>query len=300
MNTDFITARRSGIGGSDIGAILGVSPYKTALDIYLSKTTEQPEKQGDWLYWGHALETPIIARFENDHGVKVQHAPPLFRHSEYDWALANVDGLILDENGHPTAILEIKTASAFKSGEWGEESTDEVPLTYIAQVQWYMWICGLQTAYIAVLIGGQIYRDYRIDRDQELIDLMIEKAKDFWENHVLKGIPPEPQNGAQVQTLYPQDNGEAIEADTDALTAFNELKTLKAQADELKAQIAEKEDTIKLKIGNAAMLTLNGAPLATWKTQTSRRFDSIAFKAAQPELYKQFQKESETRVLRLK
>lgn len=296
---DFLTTRRQGIGGSDIAAILGVSKFKTALDVYLSKTTEQPEQKGEHLYWGHALENPIIDRFIQDTGANVIRQPEMRRHPDYEWAIANADALIT--NGDTIeAILEIKTSSAFKSREWGADDTDEVPIEYIAQVQWYMWIYDVNEAYLAALIGGNQYRQYHITRDDELIAMLAEKAQAFWQNHVIPRIPPEPQDGADAQKLYPHDNGDTAEADSDTLTAYAELRELKAQEKELKAQIAAREDLLKIKIGNYSAMQANGNTLFTWKAQSSNRFDNSAFKNAHPDLYRQYTKQSETRVLRLK
>ena len=290
---NFLTQRKKGIGGSDIAAIIGVSQFKTALDVYLSKTTEQPEQQGEHLYWGHALENPIIDRFIQDTGANVIRQPEMRRHPDYEWAIANADALIT--NGDT-----IEASSAFKSREWGADDTDEVPIEYIAQVQWYMWIYNLQEAYIAALIGGNQYRQYHITRDDELIAMLAEKAQAFWQNHVIPRIPPNPQDGADAQKLYPSDNGDTAEADSDTLTAYAELRELKAQEKELKAQIAAKEDLLKIKIGSYSAMQTNGNTLFTWKAQSSSRFDSKAFQAAHPDLYRQYTKQSETRVLRLK
>lgn len=296
---NFLTQRKKGIGGSDIAAILGVSKFKTALDVYLSKTTDQPEQKGEHLYWGHALENPIIDRFIRDTGANVIRQPEMRRHPDYEWAIANADALITNSDTIE-AILEIKTSSAFKSREWGADDTDEVPIEYIAQVQWYMWIYNLQEAYIAALIGGNQYRQYHITRDDELIAMLAEKAQAFWQNHVIPRIPPNPQDGADAQKLYPHDNGDTAEADSDTLTAYAELRELKAQEKELKAQIAAKEDLLKIKIGSYSAMQANGNTLFTWKAQSSSRFDSSAFKNAHPDLYRQYTKTSETRVLRLK
>lgn len=296
---NFLTQRKKGIGGSDIAAIIGVSQFKTALDVYLSKTTDQPEQKGEHLYWGHALENPIIDRFIRDTGANVIRQPEMRRHPDYEWAIANADALITNSDTIE-AILEIKTSSAFKSREWGADDTDEVPIEYIAQVQWYMWIYNLQEAYIAALIGGNQYRQYHITRDDELIAMLAEKAQAFWQNHVIPRIPPNPQDGADAQKLYPSDNGDTAEADSDTLTAYAELRELKAQEKELKAQIAAKEDLLKIKIGSYSAMQTNGNTLFTWKAQSSSRFDSKAFQAAHPDLYRQYTKQSETRVLRLK
>lgn len=219
-------------------------------------------------------------------------------HPKHHWALANADGLIIDKiTQQPIGILEIKTANAFKTKEWSNED-DGVPIEYIAQVQWYMEIFDVDFAYIAVLIGGSDYRQYRIERDRELAADLLARAKEFWENHVMKNVPPEPQNAADVQKLYPQDDGEAQQADTETLIAYNELRRLKEQAKALDEQITEREEMLKTKIGQRAIMLSGEEKLFTWKTQNSRRFDSKNFQADHPDLYQQYTKTTQTRVFR--
>lgn len=294
---NFLTQRKKGIGGSDIAAIIGVSKFKTALDVYLSKTTDQPEQKGEHLYWGHALENPIIDRFIRDTGANVIRQPEMRRHPDYEWAIANADALITNSDTIE-AILEIKTSSAFKSREWGADDTDEVPIEYIAQVQWYMEIFNVDCAHIAVLIGGRDYRQYTIERDRELAADLLARGKEFWGNHVLKNIPPQAQNAADVQKLFPQDDGDNQQADTETLIAYNTLRSLKEQEKALKEQINQHEELLKIKIGQHATMQHNGEKLFSWKTQSSNRFDSKAFQAAHPDLYQQFIKTTQTRVFR--
>lgn len=300
MNTQFLNNRKSGIGGSDIGAILGVSKFKTAVDVYLSKTTEQQEESNaEHLYWGHALEAPIIDRFQQETGLKIQPQPEIKRHPEHDFMLANADALIIDSQGNPEGILEIKTSSAYNTKEWGAEDSDNIPLAYIAQVQWYMAVFGLQYGYLAVLIGGNSYRHYRLERDQELIDLMIAKASAFWAD-LQQGIAPEPANSKDITKIFPQDTGEYVQADTETLATYNRLKTLKAQAVEIDSEITDCEEELKRKLANKSEMRFNDNILFTWKSKTSKRFDSKGFKKAFPEQYRQFQKETVSRVFILK
>lgn len=299
---DFLAARQSGIGGSDIAAILGLSKFKTALDVYHSKTAPapEPEKPAEHLYWGHALEAPIAARFGEETGYTICRQPEIRRHPQHDWAIANADGLILArEGGEPVGILEIKTSSAYAAKSWSADDAEHIPVEYFAQVQWYLEIFDLDMAYLAVLIGGSDYRHYRIERDRELAAHLIEQGSRFWHDHVLANIPPAPQTPDDLLKLYPQDSGDSAEADTETLIAYNELTALKAQMKILEGQIAEREDLLKTKIGQHAVMRHNGQKLFSWKTQSSNRFDSKRFQAAHPDLYQQFLKPSETRVLRI-
>ena len=297
-NQQFLQTRKTGIGGSDIAAILGVSKFKTALDVFLSKTTDQPEEENELFYWGHALENPIIDRFVKETGFSVLRQPETQRSTEHEFLLANADALILDEDGKPQGILEIKTSSAYKTKEWSVDDGEAIPLEYSAQVQWYMGIFDVDFAYLAVLIGGNQYRHYRIERDKELFGMMRDRAVAFWQNHVLTGTPPAPQNAEDVQKLYPQDDGGSKEADSETLQAYNELCEIKTQIKALETKKAAAENILKEKIGEAAQMQHNGEKLFTWKTQSSSRFNSSAFKAEYPDLYKAFSKTTESRVFR--
>lgn len=289
MKEEFLKQRKSGIGGSDVAAILNVSRYKSALDVFKDKTSETISLKGnEATYWGSKLEAVIVDRFVEDTGLNVLRSPEIKRHPNHSWAIANVDGLILDETNKPIAILEIKTANQFLSKKWGEEGSDEVPIEYVAQVQWYMWIYDLPEAHIAALIGGSNYRTFKVYRDDELIEAMVNQCEDFWHNHVLTNTPPAPQNAEDVEKLHPKDNEQSIEADTETIKALNELKDLKTQQKELEKEISDREEYLKIKIGENSAMQLHGTTLYTWKTQETKRFNSSEFKKEHPDLYTQY------------
>lgn len=300
QNNNFLVQRQTGIGGSDIAAILGLSQFKTALDVYSAKLSLQGEKQAEHLYWGHALEPAIAARFSEETGYPILRQPEIKRHPQHDWAIANADGLILDRETHaPIGILEIKTSSAYKSKAWSEDDPEKIPIEYTAQVQWYLEIFDLDMAYLAVLIGGNQYRHYPIQRDRELGAGLIEKGYEFWHNHVLAKVPPPLQNAEDVDKYYPQDNGETAQADTETLIAYNALILAKQELAEKQRQVDELENQLKIKIGQAQQMNDGERKLFTWKTQSSRRFNSKSFQAAHPDLYKQFLTTSTTRNFRV-
>lgn len=295
---NFLIARQGGIGGSDIGAILGVSPFKTPVDVYLAKTDPTPkEEQSELFYWGHALEAPIAARFAQEHGVQIIRPEQIARHPEHEWMVANLDGII---PGQPNGVLEIKTVSAFGGRDWGVEGSDEVPLAYVAQVAWYMAVMDYPYAKIAALFGGNEYREFHIDRDRELEDILIEKGREFWFNHVQANSAPEATTPGDVQRLFKRDNGSAIVADEALFEIIEDIKASKSMAKRLESEIELLETKIKARMGEASSLVYHGQTLATWKTQSARRFDTKAFEAAHPALCEQFRKVAESRVFRLK
>lgn len=298
MNEDFLTARRTGIGGSDIGAILGISPFKTAVDVYLAKTEPNPvEEENELFYWGHALEAPIANRFELDHKVNVIRDVPIARHPKHEWMVANVDGIINDSE---RGILEIKTVGAFAGKEWGIEGSDDVPLSYIAQCVWYMAVMGYDYAIIAALFGGNQYKEFRIPRDLTLEAALIEKGREFWFNHIMLLTPPAITTANDAIRLFKRDNGKSIECGEDIFQTYQKLKSSKEQAKALDAEIGALETDIKVAMGEASTLTYQGQTLATWKIQQANRLDIKTLEAVYPDIAAKFRKVSESRVLRLK
>jgi putative phage-type endonuclease len=276
----WLAARKSGIGGSDVAAILGVSPWKTPVDIYLDKTNQAPAEweENEPAYWGTVLEEVVATEYARRNGRRVQRINTMLRHPAHNWMLANVDRAIVIEGSRARVdektglvkgaegVLECKTASAYKAGEWGTAADDDaVPTHYVAQCMWYMAITGLDYCDIAVLIGGQKYLDKRIERDDDTITGMIYRAEEFWFKHVIEGIPPEPTTAKDVSKLFPQDNGQIIEADQATLTAFIKARQLREQFKTLEKDLEEQTDILKIAIGAHSVLTVEGQPVFTYK-----------------------------------
>ena len=285
----WLANRRSGIGGSDIAAILGLSPWKTALDVYLEKRGEADGtvSDSDAVYWGNVLEAVVADEYAKRTGRKIQRINQIIRHPEYDWAIGNIDRAIVSPGSRvrvagdggtllgADGILEVKTASMFKASEWGRDGDeDAVPLHYQAQVMWYLGITGQHWADVTALIGGQRMVIRRIHRDDETIAAMLERAHEFWHRHVLTRTPPEPAKAKDAERLVPADHGEAIEATDDLLAAYNAAREAKARIAQAEADYEAAAERIKLALGERSVLTLNGKPLVTWKAaKPTRRTD---------------------------
>jgi putative phage-type endonuclease len=263
---EFLEARQSGLGGSDIGAVLSLSPYKSALDVYFDKVEPKLEQEHqEHFYWGHALEQPIAERFTKEHpDFKLLRDVPIARHPKHEWMLANVDGMFVDDQGK-LGILEIKTVNAFASYSWGFENTDQVPLSYAAQVAHYMAVMNVDYAIIAALFGGSQYKEYRIERDSEIESVLIHEGGLFWHNHVIPRIPPEPKTADDVARLFKHDLGTILEADDNLLNLCQEIKRLKSDAKDLDGLIVELTTNLKKVIGDAALLQYAGSTICSWK-----------------------------------
>lgn len=173
----WLERRSKGIGASDCAAVCGMSPWKTALEIYLEKTKQtEPGPMTKPMEWGLRLEPILAEAYEQETGRTLIAPEPINEHPELPWMLATLDRLTSDEKRN----VELKTANAFSAGEWGEPGTDEIPEPYLLQVAHQMAVTGLDISDVAVLIGGSDFRVYTVHRKQSLIDTILEIEADFW------------------------------------------------------------------------------------------------------------------------
>ena len=194
---DWLQLRRTSIGGSDVATILGFNKYKSPYQLWLDKTGQieiDASDPSEAAYWGNVFEKIVAEEFTRRTGAKVRNDNHMYFHREYDFLSANVDRQVVGEN----AILEYKTASMFLSDKWEGEN---IPDQYIFQVQHYLNVLDKEYAYIAVLVGGQKFQWKRIERDQELIDIIQERLIAFWEVNVKQNVAP-PIDGSQSTTDF--------------------------------------------------------------------------------------------------
>ncbi|MFJ8216437.1 YqaJ viral recombinase family protein [Bacillus cereus] len=298
-HTQWLQARTQGIGGSDVSAIAGLNKWKSAVQVFLEKTQaiEKEDIQSEAAYFGNVLEEVVAKEFAKRTDLKVQRRNAILQHPEYTWMLANVDRLIVGEK----VGLECKTASEYLKKEWGDE---EVPAAYLLQCQHYMAVTGYEAWWIAVLIGGNKFVHKKIERDEELIQYLIDIEKDFWLNNVEKNEPPM-FDGSDASTvllkhLYP-------ESIADSFVSLSKQEELLIEARDqvdreikvLQEQKAEYENKIKAKLGTNEVGETENYKIY-WKSYTTNRFDSKRFKAEHPDLFEQYVKESKSRKFTVK
>lgn len=285
---EWLKERQKGIGGSDVGAILGVNPYKTAYDVWMEKISPEPIEIEDnqSMKAGRMLEKAVADWFAEETGMSVSESETI-HHPEKPYLIANIDRLLTNENGEK-GILECKTASGYAADTWDTE----IPLIYYLQLQHYMYVLNVKWGYVAILVDGRDFKYYRYERDDELLNQIIPKLEAFW-SHVQDGTPPPAQNADDIIKQYPQDSGKTVTAVSHIEQAIEELKSLKAQIKELENQKNKVEFIIKEYMGDAAVLVNeDGVPLATWKaSKPTKRFDSKRFKAENPDIFEKYQVE---------
>lgn len=216
--------RTTFIGGSDVAAILGVSPWKSVVDLWLDKVTPRSEDKQNVVAKrrGSRLEPYILDMIREEYGLVIVR-----NNRRYVDKKIPFFGCEVDAEGHEPEIvyadescldnLELKSVHPFKAKEWGEEDTDLLPIYYIAQSQWGLGITGRRTCRVFALIGDDL-KSYVVERDDELIEMMRAKSEEFWIKYVQPKIQP-PINFQHkdvletLKRLYPGTDGNVIEAD---------------------------------------------------------------------------------------
>ena len=287
----WLVNRRRGIGGSDVAAIMGLSPYRTPLDVYLDKIGEgadQPDNTA--MKFGRLLEPVLLDLYQQETGQELIPVAVSYCHPQHDWMRASLDGAT------STRLVEIKTA---RSGDaWGEIGTDQVPDYYLLQVQHYMMVTGYTVADIAVLIGGSDFRIYTVYADTDLQQLLFDKERNFW-LRVLDRIPPDPINTSDLIKRYPKPLESSVEADPDLLEKIARLSVINEDIKALELISDNLKTDLQMAIGAAEGISFCGKPLVTWKAQTTNRFDQKSFQTDHQSLFDQYKTTTSTRVFRM-
>lgn len=294
----WLEARRSGIGGSDAAAIVGANPYSSALTVYADKTGAlPPAEETEAMRQGTDLEDYVARRFCDETGLKVQRCYKMFRNPERPWMLANIDRQILHT---PEFVgLECKTTNLFNKTDFDD---GEIQPNYFWQCQHYMAVTGAPYWYLAVLILSKSFHVFKIERDEMAIETLIEAERAFWFDHVKKGIPPAPNgsdaDGKAISAIYPVGTDESVDL-SDLRETVQMLEGLKFQKKRIEEMIAQHEQTIKMRMGDAQAATVPGYKIM-WKSFEQTRFDSNALKKAAPLVYSMYAKNSSVRRFELK
>ena len=300
-NQDFALLRAKSLGGSDVGAVLGLSKYRSAVDVWMEKTDKKVAIRDSLpLRFGQFAESFIASEYALATGLSLATHDAAVVHSEYSYMHGHIDRFVLSEDlpligsdGRITAsrILECKTANPFAQSEWGEAGSDQVPLSYLVQCVWYMMLTNIDRTDVAVLFGNTDFRIYEINRDLELEQMVLERAKSFWENHVLTDIPPPATSESDYKTLFGKSTvSKSIEAPAETCELIKKLKSLNEQVEHYEAEISQIKQSIMGQMQDAEVLTFQGQTLATWKApKPSVRLDAKRLTEEHPEWASQYQ-----------
>lgn len=302
----WLETRKLGLGGSDAAAVCGLGEFKSAYETYLDKTMQHPDgltiPENRAMKWGRLLEDAVAA--ENARKRGTIHIKPtwLYQHRELDWMLANPDCIVLDPEREGLGIYEGKTCSSWMADRWGEDGSDS-PATYaLFQAVHYLAVLDLQWADISVLIGGQDDRHYRIERDEELVSMLIEYEADFWDRVLRRDEPP--VTGSAGDTALLMRMYEAVEGKTvllgeeaeELVRSYNENHDAMKKAEWHKNVAANQ---LRQLMGDAEVgMAVDGRQLVTWRQHETTKFDEARFKEEMPRFYATYTSKEPQRTLR--
>ncbi|MBH9658988.1 YqaJ viral recombinase family protein [Burkholderia pseudomallei] len=290
---DWLSVRRTGIGGSDAAAAIGLNPYTSALELWMEKTGRadglphaDPNDTTSPTYWGTLLEPIVAASYTKQTGNRVRRVNAVLRHPTIPWMLANLDREIV---GMPDVqILECKTAGEFGSRLW----RGGVPEYVQIQVQHQLAVAGKQAAHVAVLLCGQALEVHRIERDDALIGRLIELEARFW--RFVESDTPPPADGSEsadraLRHLYPSSGG-TVDFSNDRLlsSTFADLVAVRAEIEARQAIEATLKQQIQQAMGNATRAVFETGLVSFKRSKDSSKIDLARLLADHPTFETQY------------
>ncbi len=289
-NAQWLEERRKGIGGSDVAAILGLSPFRTAFQVYQEKRKEVEDWQGnDLTDWGKRMEPAIRQWYSDKTGRSVRLPDKIIYNEKYPFMLASLDGFTDDRRG-----VEIKTARSGK--DWGEPGTSEIPDYYAVQCHHYMIVTGFPVFDVPVSIGGGSPELYEVPEDKELHEMIIEAEAKFW-HRVVDGNPPEPVTYADAVARFGKSGTEGVvQATGDIINWIRGLRDVRLSISAFEEQEEDLKGKLIIALGDNGDTIVNseGKKLITYKLGNgAKRFDAKLFEKDNPVLYQKYLKQSE-------
>lgn len=283
---NWLQYRKHGIGGSDAGAVCGLNPYRTAMQVYYDKASDEIEDiDNEAMRQGRELEEYVARRFCEASGKKVRRANAMYYDEKNPFMLADVDRMIVGEN----AGLECKTASPFMADHWKDGN---IPVSYQIQCYHYMAVCNADAWYIAVLIYGKEFKYHRIDRDDDIIANLIQIEKEFWNNHIIPKIIPAP-DGSKTADLAIAERFKVSHGFTIPLAGFDERlrrrQELLEVMDHMEKEKRQIDQELKIYLGDAETAE-NEHYRVSWKNISRSSLDEKRLKAEEPELYEKYRR----------
>lgn len=290
---DWLAVRRTGIGGSDAAAAVGLNPYMSPMELWLDKTGRSeglpgpdPNDTTSPTYWGTLLEPIVAASYTRVTGNRVRKINAVLRHPSIPWMLANIDREVVGTSD--VQILECKTTGEHGARLW----RDGVPEYVELQVQHQLAVTGKTAAHVAVLLCGQALEVFRVDRDDALIARLIELEARFW-RYVESDTPP-PADGSEsadraLRHLYPGNGGTADFTDDRRLSSvFTDLVAVRAEIEARQAIEARLKQTIQQAMGEATRAVFETGSVSFKRSRDSSTVDLKRLLADHPEFEMQY------------
>jgi putative phage-type endonuclease len=297
---EWLKKRQSGLGGSDMGALLGISKYSSPLQVYKAKTEPAEQKDSIYIRKGKALESFIrdnyVKPYLQEYGYRVVHPEVMFVNSSCPWLIANLDGIAVPtepKSYRDNIVIEIKWVSELGEQRWGGDDYYGVPAEYYAQVQHYMCVTGAQKAIVCALFDSTWEMHYyTIPFDMAFVMKMLDTSETFYNENLVKRVAPKPMVAIDRDELLEETLDKKI---PEPSTVSAEMTAWCAEYAALKEELNAKEKLLKElldKIVNAHRAgNMPDTPFRVkMSTYKRKAFDAEGLKAADPRTYEMFLK----------
>ncbi|MFJ3545392.1 YqaJ viral recombinase family protein [Streptomyces rubiginosohelvolus] len=283
-------ARRGGIGGSDVAAILGLGGgrYTSPLHVYEAKHGRSTFSGNEAAEIGSEIEPFLAHMFTKRSGIRTAEAPGTLVHVDRPWMRVNVDRMTFERPGPASGVLELKSRSEYQAAEWEDGAVPDAPAI---QAHWGTAVGGWDHGFVAALVGGNKFRWVRLERDEEMIEWLVDYCGRWFQRHVVEGFPPDPDGYEATTDLLAK--LWSVKAETIAevnVDRASELRALRRDLKEREAALAEEirtvENEMRILTGDHEIATADGKPAWSWKANGT--FAGKRFAEAEPELAAQY------------
>ena len=288
---EWLKIRKTGLGGSDAGAVCGLNPYVSPMAVYRDKVSDETDMgDNEAMRQGRDLEEYVAQRFTEETGLKVRRSNKMYRSTEYPWMIADVDRMVAGGG----AGLECKTVSVYKKDQWADGG---IPVYYLLQCYHYMIVTGCRTWYLAAVILGQDFQYRRIEYEEETAQNLIALEAEFWNNHVLPRHMPDPDGSKSCDAVLEEYFCQRGKAETIELVGFDQKLERRQEIEETMKLL----ETEKRQIDQEIKVFMDGHEMAdsgryrvTWREVISSRLDTKRLKEEKPDIYREFLQESKS------
>ena len=305
--TEWLAARRRGMGGTDTVTLMGAGEYddETPYFVWLSKTEGYDIPDNPAMERGRALEPVVLQMYEQQTGNTVTETG-MWQHSQHEMVVGSPDGLIIDEQGECVGGVEAKTTLERTARKWD----GECPARYEWQARHYMAIMDVDWwDVVALVVDTWEVHVWRIERDDAKERALLAAAVGFWETYVVPGVAPDPEtlmSAAEVARRWAVPTEQNLDLDSHAAEGWrvaeltNERRELKARASEIEKRLGAIDTELKAIAGDHEAVSLDGQQLYSWKPQSRQSLDAKRLREELPDVAAQYLRTTTFRRLTVK
>ena len=288
---EWLTARKDGIGASEVATIVGLNPWETPYQLWRRKIgLDAPKQENFAMKAGHYLEDAVAQFWHDETGndiIKSSVEDFMFVNEAKPYLRVSPDRTYwlkdMPRNDYNKGILECKTTQMSIDAE-------DLPKHWFVQVQMNLGVAELEQGSLAWLCSGREFGYKNLAFVPDFFAWLVEEVDKFWIDNIQGKQEPTAANVQDILLKYNRHtDGKIVEVSDEIFAAYQDLKAVKDELSAIEKQKASLEEKIKMCFGDAEAISYGGQTLATWKApKPSSKFDAKAFTAAHPDLEKEF------------